>query len=173
MRTQNLFRTAVLIGSLALSGGLQTAAAGSIDPVDAAQSGFFLLDDGLGHERTEFFSGSIFASEAFEVSTAGTYMLTLTDMEFPAPLRKLGAAVTTAERKLTEIFGGGTMLFDMQPGTHYLSYFAKTFAPDELGLFGLSLRPYDTGTTPVPAPAALWLFGSGLIGLMGMTRRRR
>ena len=28
-------------------------------------------------------------------------------------------------------------------------------------------------TTPVPVPAAVWLFGSGLLGLVGVARRRR
>ena len=30
-----------------------------------------------------------------------------------------------------------------------------------------------SGLTPVPVPAALWLFGSGLIGLIGLARRKR
>ena len=29
------------------------------------------------------------------------------------------------------------------------------------------------GPSPVPAPAAIWLFGTGLIGLIGFTRRRK
>ncbi|MGI9320139.1 MAG: VPLPA-CTERM sorting domain-containing protein [Thiogranum sp.] len=29
------------------------------------------------------------------------------------------------------------------------------------------------GGTPVPLPAAVWLFGSGLLGLFGIARRRR
>lgn len=30
----------------------------------------------------------------------------------------------------------------------------------------------DVSTSPVPVPAALWLFGSGLLGLVGVIRRR-
>ena len=32
--------------------------------------------------------------------------------------------------------------------------------------------PQSGGTSPVPVPAAVWLFGSGLIGLVGVARRR-
>ena len=30
-----------------------------------------------------------------------------------------------------------------------------------------------TGAAPIPVPAAVWLFGSGLVGLVGVARRRR
>ena len=31
----------------------------------------------------------------------------------------------------------------------------------------------DNTPTPVPAPAAAWLFGSGLLGLLGLGRKRK
>jgi len=31
----------------------------------------------------------------------------------------------------------------------------------------------NTGVAPIPIPAAVWMFGSGLIGLVGIARRRR
>ena len=31
----------------------------------------------------------------------------------------------------------------------------------------------NTGVAPIPVPAAVWMFGSGLIGLVGIARRRR
>ena len=33
--------------------------------------------------------------------------------------------------------------------------------------------PVSGGTSVIPVPAAVWLFGSGLIGLVGVARRRR
>ncbi len=45
------------------------------------------------------------------------------------------------------------------------------------GLFPSSAAGYDFETTllatPVPIPGALWLFGSGLVGLIGLRRRAR
>ena len=38
--------------------------------------------------------------------------------------------------------------------------------PDQTAAFGGTM-------TPVPVPAAVWLFGSGLMGLVGVARRRR
>ena len=37
--------------------------------------------------------------------------------------------------------------------------------------FAWAVRPGDVG--PVPLPAAVWLFGGGLLGLLGMVRRKR
>jgi hypothetical protein len=39
-----------------------------------------------------------------------------------------------------------------------------------IGLYALAVRPGDVATVPVPAAA--WLFGSGLLGLVGVFRRR-
>jgi hypothetical protein len=35
------------------------------------------------------------------------------------------------------------------------------------------LGSYDPNFAPIPIPAAVWMFGSGLIGLLGVARRRR
>jgi len=38
---------------------------------------------------------------------------------------------------------------------------------------GLTGSGFVTGTPAVPVPAAVWLFGSGLIGLIGIARRKK
>ena len=46
----------------------------------------------------------------------------------------------------------------------------KLYVPVEFELQNISIY---TESTVVPVPAAVWLFGSGLLGLVGMARRKR
>ncbi len=55
-------------------------------------------------------------------------------------------------------FGGGT----------FTGSYDDAFG-NRLATYGMDLR---LGMAPVPVPAAVWLFGSGLLGLAGMARRR-
>jgi hypothetical protein len=41
------------------------------------------------------------------------------------------------------------------------------------GLYAWAVHSGDAGASTVPVPAAVWLFGSGLIGLLGMSRKRQ
>lgn len=57
-----------------------------------------------------------------------------------------------------------------QPAAGVQSYLLGTVALAANGL--LTLKGNGT-TPPVPLPAAVWLFGSGLMGLVGVSRRRK
>ena len=48
-----------------------------------------------------------------------------------------------------------------------------TFSGIQLDISGFSAVPSLVGVTAVPVPAAVWLFGSGLIVLAGAARRRK
>ena len=162
--------SALLLAALSLAFALPAAAI-HVDPITATPGSTPLVLDHQGLERVEFVNTSYTRIDKFTVAHGGRYELTLTDLLFPAALRKLGAAVTSADHKLVDVFGSGNALFDVAPGMYYLSVYAKTFTNDEPGLFGWSLRP--TETAAVPLPATLWLFGSGLIGFVGLARRER
>jgi len=41
------------------------------------------------------------------------------------------------------------------------------------GAFGLGFDNFNTSSAVVPIPAAVWLFGSGLLGLIGISRRKK
>jgi hypothetical protein len=42
---------------------------------------------------------------------------------------------------------------------------------DHFSIYGWAVRSGDVSAVPVPA--AIWLFGSGLLGLIGISRRQR
>ena len=53
-------------------------------------------------------------------------------------------------------------------GTGFQSQSAKTF-----NAYALVVHSGDVGVSAVPVPAAVWLFGSGLLGLLGVAKRKR
>ena len=67
--------------------------------------------------------------------------------------------------------------FDLQSGGNFADVLAE-LANGDLRI-GIHVQGYATGgsesfvNNPVPVPAAVWLFGSGLLGLVGIARRKR
>lgn len=69
------------------------------------------------------------------------------------------------------------IIFDLQSGMSYADVI------DDLTTgalrIGLHVQAFESGgsesfvNNPVPVPAAVWLFGSGLLGLIGIARRRK
>jgi hypothetical protein len=53
------------------------------------------------------------------------------------------------------------------------SLFAYSFAPGEQAFIEKTEATLTVGITAVPLPAAAWLFGSAMLGLMGVARRRK
>lgn len=47
------------------------------------------------------------------------------------------------------------------------------FQPDEMGQLVLTTEAITKAGAPVPIPAAFWLLGSGLVGLIGIRRRKK
>ncbi len=56
-------------------------------------------------------------------------------------------------------------LFDVQTGGRVITYITMSCVNDEAIV--------EAHVSPVPVPAAIWLFGSGLIGLIGFSKRRK
>jgi hypothetical protein len=57
--------------------------------------------------------------------------------------------------------------------TYVLDYFAHVLEPDPSGKGGVFYTLHLEGQiSAVPVPAAAWLFGTGLLGLIGMARRK-
>ena len=119
------------------------------------------------YDKVELFQTETFFTDTFEIFDAGSYMATLTDFEFPVPMTATGMSVTTATDLLGSLLAPGSFNFDATPGNYFVSFFgfADVSAP-QLGQYGIEI-------SQVSIPAAVWLFGSGLLGFIGITRRRK
>jgi len=130
--------------------------------------------------------GSATTSTFFSGSSALFGLNSLSDVQTLSPVDALGSnsaannllVLSVDSRKLVEVNSAGTVLsfFDLAGVT---TQAIEGVTVDELGRIYLVAE--DSGTpnsrlfvlTPVPVPAAAWMFGSALAGLAGVARSRR
>ena len=141
------------------------------------------------YDKVELFQTETFFTDSFDISEAGVYTATLTDFNFPAPMNDTGMNVTTTTDSLGSLMAPGSFKFNAMPGTYFVSFFGTAGTADifsstqfegcfsekshhccfppktQLGMYGIDI-------SAVPVPAAAWLFGSGLIGLTLVARRK-
>jgi hypothetical protein len=102
---------------------------------------------------------------ATEASTGASYSATAASKYTLFGLSDLQALGTSA----ISLYGFTGNVAAGQPPAGTQSYILGSVS---LGTNGL-LTIAGNGTAPVPLPAAVWLFGSGLMGLVGVSRRRK
>lgn len=124
------------------------------------------------YEDVSFFNGVGTQSDAFKISTAGTYKATLTDFKFPNTFTaNFGLLVGTSNAEKGETLGAGSFMFDATPGTYWASVFGVTDAPLNLGLFGVRIEQLSSAVVaPVPLPGGLLLLASALVAYAGFGR---
>jgi len=116
---------------------------------------------------TDLGSGASYGSEALTTATLATEYIVDIDLTLDA-LASINAVNAN---------GGCTPA----PSVDCLWALGGTYTPDiYVGAFGFAFGSSGVGTrqliystSPVPLPAAAWLFGSGLLGLIGMARRKK
>jgi len=78
------------------------------------------------------------------------------------------------DNTLTGLNGGMKMSFlAIDPNDQGLAPIATTFAGTWSVNAAAGTLDYTAGVSAVPVPAAVWLFGSGLLGLVGVSRRKK
>ena len=81
-----------------------------------------------------------------------------------------GSALTISDSN-TDILSIGRIMVGMDSNNNLLDFDLGCITPGTVNVSG-SGDCSSTGVSAVPIPAAAWLFGSGLIGLVGMARRK-
>ena len=92
---------------------------------------------------------------AWTFATAGTYSVSVGQLSYSLSDALLGYQVNRSYADYTntgKTHGDWQLTFNVQAG---------------------SLSNVTNGVSAVPVPAAVWLFGSGLIGLIGVARRKK
>ena len=140
--------------------GLQLLDLNSIDVSGGAGDLIFKLTDtdyvGSPPALTGLFGGTTIGSVDFD------FLYDENNTEFGGTSFFDPAVTTTAD-----FSGAGTGI----PGSPSASYSLTIIA--ELSHSGSGVSSFDAEIRAVPVPAAVWLFGSGLLGLVGMARRKR
>jgi hypothetical protein len=97
-----------------------------------------------------------------------TYQATLADLSI-SPIfgfDYLFLAITSTTTSYGSIVGPGSFIFDVVPNELlFANVFGIGGGDTGFGLFGVQV-------TTVPVPGAVWLLGSGLVGLVGLRRKR-
>ena len=126
-----------------------------------------------------------FAGSLFDVADVDLTMLFVGDLGHSGTITLLGGSLGGSSTPFSIASGENYTGYDsVQGGIAYSIYFdtlslnslfgSGTFTGVNLSIGGASAAPSLVGTTAVvPVPAAVWLFGSGLLGLVGVARRQR
>jgi uncharacterized membrane protein len=119
-------------------------------------------------------TGGNFSSQAFGTSADGSVVVGfgISGSGPEAFLWDSPNGMRNLEDVLTSDYGLGNSL------TGWRLDRATGISPDGLTIVGYGINPsgdteaWRAQLTPVPVPAAIWLFGSGLAALVGLARRR-
>jgi len=81
----------------------------------------------------------------FDIASAGSYALTLTDFEFPLAFGSMQLALLRGSQVVDTLNGAGTLDFDATPGSYSVAVVAEPTATDGAGLLGIRVTHEPDG----------------------------
>ena len=111
---------------------------------------------------------------SFSIDEAGPLQLKLEELDLYDDIKKLKAKVISDGKVIAKLKGAGLLEFDAVPGEYLLKIKSKVGKKME-GMFYAEVASLSDNNMPVaavPLPPAIWLFGSALAVLGGLSRRK-
>ena len=132
----------------------------------------FASADTVLYDSSGFIQGQQSFVQSFDITTAGTLTVSLSDIPWLDTVSNLNFFLTTASGTVGASTGAGTESMSVGPGMVYAHWYGDAAGTFGVGVYGIKLM-FQPGGTPVPLPGTLVLLFSGLGLLFGMQYRRR
>ena len=128
--------------------------------------------DTVLYDSSGFIQGQQSFVQSFDITTAGTLTVSLSEIPWLDTVSNLNFFLTTASGTVGASMGAGTESVSVGPGVVYAHWFGDASGAYGVGVYGMKLM-FQPGGAPVPLPGTLVLLLSGLGLLFGMRYRRR
>jgi hypothetical protein len=131
--------------------------------------------DAVMYDGSGFLRGTQSFSESFNLVSAGTLTVTLSNIAWPEKLSSLNFVLSSANGKMGSEMGTGTSTFTITSGGEvFAQWFGTAQGPLDAGVFAINIQfSPAAGGTPVPVPSSIVLLISGLLALWGLGRHHR
>lgn len=126
--------------------------------------------DEVIYDGSAFMQGTQSFQQTFNLISAGTLTVTLTNQTWPTQLANLSLLLSTASGPVGPSMGAGTESFQVGAGLITAQWFGTAQGPLDTGVYSLAIQ-FAPSMAPVPLPASAVLLLSGL-GLLLLQRRR-
>lgn len=129
--------------------------------------------DTVLYDSAGFIQGQQSFVQSFNITTAGTLTLTLSNIPWLDTISGLNCFFTTSSGALGAAMGVGTDSISVGPGMLYAHWFGEAGGLYGVGVYGLKLDfSPNSGPAPVPLPMTLILLLSGLAMMWFWPRRQ-
>lgn len=129
--------------------------------------------DTVLYDSAGFIQGRQSFVQSFDITTAGTLTVTLSDIPWLDTIGGLTAFVSTPSSVLGNSMGAGTESMQVKPGMIYAHWFGDASGTYGVGVYGVKIAFQPSGVSAVPLPKSLILLLSGLGVLLGWQRQGR